>query len=254
MPLDPVINFADDDDVKSRTICVDFDGVIAEHSNCKDLPDKLIDGAEKGLGWLNEHGWEIIIFTCREDNEELRSFLSENSVPFDHINHQPNRNHPKPLADVYLDDRAIEFDGDWGFAIENIENFCPWHKKKTARLIAKIKETRHYSCKTCEEPILARPIQYLGGWYHMDCLMPSKEAFLRLAAEDSFNPAHNAESEIEDPDDTRHRNDTNQKEHKDRRKNYYNRDDINEVWPIGTDQSEYPSKDKQVHKPSRIYN
>ena len=253
-----VVKFADDEDKKTRSICVDFDGVIADAS--VPYPDigNLVEGAEKGLQWLHNQGWEIIIFTCREEDDKLRDFLEEHDIPYDHINTQPGRDHPKPFADVYLDDKAIQFEGDWGSTVEDIEEFCPWHKKKAVKLVYKIKETRHLSCKTCKEPIFRdRPIQYLGGWYHLDCLMPPKEASfnptLRLAAEDSFNPSNNNESELEDDDDTSLSNDTNQKDHKDRRKNLYSKDDINEVWP-GGGQDEYPREDKYVHRPSKIYN
>lgn len=401
--VDPIIEFVEDEGEKPRTICIDFDGVIAEHSDTHEMPTEVITGAKEGLNWLKKHGWTIIIFTCREDDNELQEFLNKFDFPYDHINCQPGKLGPKPLADIYLDDRAIEFDGDWGFALEKIENFCPWHKrgdgivKLSAKLPSfemssgeseryketlqkffsqpletgfenysneeiwswleslkryynkeleeyelrgltkedfhdlvitsfiqsgrrdldldsikkslemgiyppisfnelkkvelatlelqdrkisterpheieeveetfqtmkevlpfsssvfaqKIKERRHYLCKTCEEPIAdVKPIQYLGGWYHMNCLMPPN---IKKASEDSYNPASNFESQIED-DNTKYKNDTNEKEHKPRRQNWYKRDDINEVWQDG-DQDEYPREDKFVHKPSKIYN
>lgn len=106
-------------------ICIDFDGTIYDWGN-----DKLIDGAKEGLKKLNENGIEINIFSCRTSHEFrsypidrkqeiifMESFLNENDVPFDRI-----LDVDKPVADLYLDDRAIKIDNNWEEVVTHIIN------------------------------------------------------------------------------------------------------------------------------------
>lgn len=59
--------------------------------------------------------------------------MQENNLAFDYINENPyqpeNAIGGKPYADVYIDDRAIQFNGDWEVVMEEINNFSPWEKK-----------------------------------------------------------------------------------------------------------------------------
>ena len=101
------------------TICVDFDGVIAEDRGWQGVGvfGQPITGTIAALKYLKSLDWFIIIFTCRGEEGLVEGYCKKHGVPFHSINknpHQPDgTNNGKPMADVYLDDRAVAFDGDW---------------------------------------------------------------------------------------------------------------------------------------------
>lgn len=108
------------------TICVDFDGVIADYSNGfqgADVFGKPLPGAADKIQQLKAKGCKIIVFTTRKNTPALQKYLVSNNVPFDEINSnsdQPEGSNPgKPIADVYLDDRAIRFK-NWNQAVAAI--------------------------------------------------------------------------------------------------------------------------------------
>lgn len=119
-----------------KTVCIDFDGVIHDYSKGwqgVDVFDKPIEGAAKGTMFLKSKGWTIIIFTTRNDTPALREFLDNNHIHYDYINYNPNQpkgsEKGKLIADVYLDDRGVRFNGDWATAVNQIINFVPWQSE-----------------------------------------------------------------------------------------------------------------------------
>ena len=118
-----------------KTICIDFDGVIHDYSKGyqgDDVFDKPVEGASEGLKALKEAGWTIILFTTRKSTGALYDFLADNDLTVDYVNwnpDQPKNSSGKLIADVYLDDRGICFDGDWKKAVELIKDFKPWQSK-----------------------------------------------------------------------------------------------------------------------------
>lgn len=109
-----------------KTICVDFDGVIADYSqgfqgeNVFGEPDP---DAAPSLNELKQAGWKVIIHTTRADSPELRQYLDGNGIPYDEINHNSDQpdgtNEGKPMADCYLDDRALHF-SNWKQAMKEL--------------------------------------------------------------------------------------------------------------------------------------
>lgn len=105
-------------------ICVDLDGVICNEPDME--PPKRYKHVEiyteaiKFIRTLFELGYEVIIYSARfeEDRELTEKILDNNDIPYD------NLILGKPYADVYIDDRAIEFDGwnDFDKYLEEIEN------------------------------------------------------------------------------------------------------------------------------------
>jgi hypothetical protein len=89
------------------------------------------------LGELRHLGWKIIIFTTRGDREKIGKYLLEHNIPFDHINenpHQPaNAIGGKPIADVYVDDRALQFNGNWSATLKKILNFKSWEERMSEK-------------------------------------------------------------------------------------------------------------------------
>lgn len=120
----------------SKTICIDLDGTIIHYEewvNEEHFPE-LVPNVSLVLNELKEKGWLIIIYTTRSNKELISNFLSSKKVPFDYINENPNQ--PlnaiggKPIADIYVDDRAINFNGDWLEILKKIEAFKTWEDKK----------------------------------------------------------------------------------------------------------------------------
>lgn len=120
----------------NKTICIDFDGVIAEYSKWKGKGffGNPLPVAKEKISLLKEQGWKIIIHTTRSETDLIKSYLISHRIPFDYINHNPENidqgcNLGKPLATVYLDDRAVCFDGDWDKAFNKIKTFEVWYRK-----------------------------------------------------------------------------------------------------------------------------
>lgn len=116
------------------TIAVDIDGVIADYSagwQGEGIIGAPLPGAKKFLERLREAGWEIIIHTTR-GTDEVAEYCKEHGLVYDQINDNANlrgRNPGKPIASVYLDDRAVKFNGDYDQAFKEIINFDLWYSK-----------------------------------------------------------------------------------------------------------------------------
>lgn len=122
--------------MEKKTICVDFDGVIAQYDEFKgnDIFGDPIDGVQSAMEVLKKKGFTIIIFTTRTASSKLKKYLNDNHITYDYINENPDQpkgsNSGKPIADIYLDDRAICFKGNWKYALESIASFIPWNSQK----------------------------------------------------------------------------------------------------------------------------
>lgn len=113
---------------RPKVVAVDLDGTILHD----EFPEKgkPVDGMRKQLEALHELGWKIVIWTVRDENESVAAHLRKYDIPFDYINenpHGPPKTSRKIYADVYLDDRAITFNGDSAGLAQKIAQFKPWH-------------------------------------------------------------------------------------------------------------------------------
>ncbi len=107
------------------TVAVDFDNTISQYEGWKGRGDygPPFPDVQKVLEILKGLGMLIIIFTVRNEPEEIEAYCRENEIPFDFINFnpfQPPGSSRKISADVYLDDRAVHFGGSWRSALFQI--------------------------------------------------------------------------------------------------------------------------------------
>ena len=117
---------------KPRYACVDLDGTIADYAGWRG-PDHFgapLPGVRQALTTLREQGWVLIIFTTRGDRDRVRGYLERHAIPFDFINENPDQPpgtySGKPFAHVYVDDRAVQFKGDWPATLAEVLAFEPW--------------------------------------------------------------------------------------------------------------------------------
>jgi hypothetical protein len=107
-------------------IAVDFDRVLFKHKtwNGHEHIGDLMPDAIWGIKQLKQMGFKIMVWTTRIDRDIVEKALKENNVPFDFINNNPNQppeiNPSKPVADYYIDDRAVHFT-NWKDVIEQIK-------------------------------------------------------------------------------------------------------------------------------------
>lgn len=108
------------------TLAIDLDGTILRIDMFKWMKYGMeyfgtpMPYVRTALTELRNMGWRIIIHTCRlnpkvntrgtmaEAKKKVENALKENNIPYDEVYSGIG----KPLADYYIDDRAIKFE-DW---------------------------------------------------------------------------------------------------------------------------------------------
>lgn len=111
--------------IMKKLICIDFDGVLNNYSGQYDehnLP-QIKEGAEKFLDKLSED-FRIEIFTVRNIETVTQWLIKNNLMKYiENVTNIKNK-----FASVFLDDRALNFDGDFDKAYRNITTFKPYWK------------------------------------------------------------------------------------------------------------------------------
>lgn len=116
-------------------IAFDFDGVIASYNGFvgKDTVQEPIPAVVDAIKRLKEKGCKILIHSTR-GNEFLKKYCERFSIPVDYINRRSDiegKNPDKPIAFVYVDDRAICYRGqDTETLVSEILNFETYWQKK----------------------------------------------------------------------------------------------------------------------------
>src|SRR5690606_8643614 len=134
----------------SRAVCLDLDGVLNTYEGRKG------EGAREFIEALQKLGYEVVIHSTREPmrivswmidhgvadaveyNGEVYTLGSfyEDRESYEHITGRPASRivrvtRTKPPAIVYIDDRAIRFDGDYNRTINMLINFrAHWEREK----------------------------------------------------------------------------------------------------------------------------
>ncbi len=111
--------------MKKKTICIDFDGVLNTYTGWsgEDELFEMRDGCSDFLEKLSKI-YKISVFTARNSNAVWKWLKKYDLDKF--INEVTNIKVP---AQVYIDDRAIRFDGDFHNTFSNIDKFIPHWKK-----------------------------------------------------------------------------------------------------------------------------
>ncbi len=103
----------------AKTIMVDMDGVLSTEERVFDRPlARPIEGAREGLAKLKAAGHTIVIYTARgwAEYNVTKAWLDQHEMPYDAIHMG------KPIAHVWIDDRAIRF-RNWEQAAAEVEEF-----------------------------------------------------------------------------------------------------------------------------------
>jgi histidinol phosphatase-like enzyme len=121
-------------------IAIDFDGVIHGYSKGwqdGSIYDPPVDGAAEALRKLKEAGHTLYIFSTRtnpvfkkkegaaDQKKLMEDWLEKYQIPFDKI-----WTFGKPMADIFIDDRAIGFKGSWSDTIGDVESFKVWNREE----------------------------------------------------------------------------------------------------------------------------
>lgn len=113
-----------------RTLAVDFDGVLHSYTSgwkgAVEIPDPPTDGAIEFLQAMRKH-YRVVVFTTRAETPAgviaVRDYLHQHGYPIS----LSDITYTKPPAVVYLDDRALRFDGTFPTLEQIREATIPWN-------------------------------------------------------------------------------------------------------------------------------
>lgn len=116
-----------------KTVVFDFDGVIHSYTSgwkgISNIPDPPVPGIDKALKEIHDAGYEVVIVSTRCSNVfglmAINTWLKDYGL-YQYVDKILKE---KPPAIVYIDDRAICFDGKPDNLLEQIESFKPWYNK-----------------------------------------------------------------------------------------------------------------------------
>ena len=113
-----------------KTVVFDFDGVIHSYisgwKGAEIIPDPPVPGIRDSIECIRNAGYEVVVVSTRTSTEAgkhaVEACLNENGITVDRVVSE------KPPAIVYIDDRAICFDGNSADLLNKIKTFKPWYK------------------------------------------------------------------------------------------------------------------------------
>jgi hypothetical protein len=106
----------------ARRACVDLNGVLDEYGGWRGPRhwDPPRPGARAFLAALRERGWHVTVFTTRYYRDAWAWLLQHGLA--DLVHEVTDR---KPPADVFVDDRALRFRGDYQDILDEMQVFRP---------------------------------------------------------------------------------------------------------------------------------
>lgn len=116
-----------------KTVVFDFDGVIHSYTSGwageTKISDPPVSGIENALKEMHESGYEIVIVSTRCKTALGRTAIESWLDMYGLSAYVDRVCKEKPPAIVYIDDRAICFDGKPETLLEKIRNFTPWNRR-----------------------------------------------------------------------------------------------------------------------------
>lgn len=114
-----------------QTVVFDFDGVIHSYKSGWQgptiIPDEPVEGIKEAIAEIRAAGYEVVVVSTRceslEGQNAISEYLKKHGIEVDRIMKE------KPPAIVYIDDRAICFDGKADSLLEKIQRFQPWYQR-----------------------------------------------------------------------------------------------------------------------------
>ena len=115
------------------TVVFDFDGVIHSYTSgwkgAEVADDPPVEGIREALKEIHEAGYEVVVVSTRcaltEGMIAVNDYLDDHGM----LQYVDKVCKEKPPAIVYIDDRAICFDGHPENLLGAIRNFKPWNKQ-----------------------------------------------------------------------------------------------------------------------------
>ena len=119
-----------------QTVVFDFDGVIHSYTSgwqaTEIIADPPVPGIKEAIEEIRAAGYEVVVVSTRcatmSGYGAIRAWLDDHGIEVDGLRTE------KPPAIVYIDDRAICFDGDPSKLLRKIQRFEPWNRKDTVAM------------------------------------------------------------------------------------------------------------------------
>lgn len=113
-----------------KTVVFDFDGVIHSYESgwkgIDIIPDPPVPGIKEAIDGIRKHFKVVVVSTrCYQEGgkEAVEAWLKKEGIIVDEVVTH------KPPAVVYIDDRALTFDGNPQTLLKKIMSFKPWNKQ-----------------------------------------------------------------------------------------------------------------------------
>ncbi|WP_371375440.1 hypothetical protein [Sporomusa aerivorans] len=114
----------------ARTVVLDFDGVIHSYTSkwqgVDVIPDPPVAGIKEAIQDIRRQYKVVVVSTrCFQEGglEAVKAWLDRHEIAVDDVLAH------KPPAIVYVDDRALTFDGDTKSLLHKIKTFKTWQDR-----------------------------------------------------------------------------------------------------------------------------
>lgn len=114
----------------AKTVVFDFDGVINSYTSgwrgVDVIPDPPVEGIKEAIEDIRNHYEVVVVSTrCFQEGgaEAVKAWLSKHGIIVDDVLAY------KPPAIVYIDDRALTFDGNAKDLLSKIKKFRTWQNR-----------------------------------------------------------------------------------------------------------------------------